>query len=214
MNHRTSHILYGYWNEVRGDRMAPTRFEIEPSRITEILAETFILERIDSRSYPFRLAGTKICDQLGTEFRGRNFLEVVPAEDRSTLEHIFNSISEQGAVGVLEIESQDRQKRPVAFEVLVLPLVHGDSGVTRFLGSLAAIDPPIWLGYEQVNPSGLIRHTLIWPDGRPHAVLARNNRQAPFIPELANARVVRQNRRQFRILDGGRTHSSPDRIPD
>ena len=40
--------LYSYWNEVRAGRLAPQRLEIEPSRIAGVLAETFMLERVDA----------------------------------------------------------------------------------------------------------------------------------------------------------------------
>jgi hypothetical protein len=204
MNLRTSHILYGYWNEVRGERMAPCRFEIEPSCISEILSETFILERLDARTFPFRLAGTRICDNFGVELRGRNFLELVPDDDRPVLESMLSSVTDQGAVAVCEIEARDDGGRSVAFEVIVLPLTHEGASIRRYLGAVTAIDPPVWLGYQRLWPSGLLRHNLMWPDGRPHAVIERSNRQSPFISSLANARVVRQNRRQFRILEGGR----------
>lgn len=204
MNQRTSHILYGYWNEVRGDRLAPGRFEIEPSRITNILSETFILEKADSRSYPFRLAGTRICDHFGTELRGRNFLDLIPEDDRDTVERDFADAMDQGAVAVFEIEASDPAARTVAFELIVLPLVHGARTVSRYVGAMSAINPPHWLGHQPLGVSGLLRRHIVWPDGRPHAVVERQNRQAPFVPELAKARIVRQNRRQFRILDGGR----------
>jgi hypothetical protein len=114
------------------------------------------------------------------------------------------AVTAQGAVAVLETEAQDQRGRPVAFEAIVLPLLHGENGVQRYLGAVSAIDPPSWLGYEKLEPSGLIRQTTVWPDGRPHAVVEKSRRQSPFVPALANARIVRQNRRQFRILDGGR----------
>ena len=47
MQQRTNQILFAYWNDVRGERLAPRRFEIEPARIATILPETFILERLD-----------------------------------------------------------------------------------------------------------------------------------------------------------------------
>ena len=75
MKQKTSQILFAYWNEVRGSRVAPRRFEIEPSRISEILPETFILERLDRETYRFRLAGTRICEEFGQELRGTNFLD-------------------------------------------------------------------------------------------------------------------------------------------
>ncbi len=204
MKQRTSHILFSYWNDVRGDRLAPRRFEIEPSCIATILAETFILERVDSRTYAFRLAGTKICEQFGMEFRGRNFLDLTGASDRGALEQDLAAITDQGAAGVLEFEACDPSGRPVRFEALVLPLTHGRQGVTRYLGAISAIEPPPWIGFEALKPHALLSHTLFWPDGRPHAVLERTNRQAPFVPELAAAKIVRFNRRHFRVLEGGR----------
>ena len=214
MQQRTSHILYNYWNDVRGVRLAPRRFEIEPSRISKILAETFILERTDSHNYSFRLAGTRICEQFGMEFRGRNFVELAGEADRSALEQDLATITDQGAVGIFELEARDRQERPVRFETIVLPLIHGRQGVSRYVGSFSAVDTPPWLGFEPLQPHGLTSRRLMWPDGRPHAVVERVNRQAPFLPELANARIVRFNRQHFRVLDGGRKPSRPGELSD
>ncbi len=205
MKQRSSHILYNYWNEVRGTRLAPRRFEIEPSHISSILAETFILERVDAHTYTFRLAGTRICEQFGMEFRGRNFIDLAGEADRDAMEFVFANITNQGAVGLFEIEARDRENKPVHFEALALPLLHGNQGVTRYVGALSAIDSPPWLGHQPLKPHALTMHTLMWPDGRPHAVFERTNHQAPFAPEFANARVVRFNRRHFRILDGGKS---------
>mgnify|MGYP002386686614 CR=1 FL=1 len=74
MKHKTSQSLYGYWNEVRRGRLAPRRFDIEPSRISQILPATFILERVESERYLFRLAGTRLCEIFAREFRGTNFV--------------------------------------------------------------------------------------------------------------------------------------------
>ncbi|MEQ1673140.1 MAG: PAS domain-containing protein, partial [Hyphomicrobium sp.] len=34
--------LYTYWNDIRAGRLAPKRFEIEPSQIASMLPDTFI----------------------------------------------------------------------------------------------------------------------------------------------------------------------------
>jgi len=57
MRHPTSQALYAYWNEMRGERIAPQRLEIQPARIGAVLPDTFILERCDSRTFRYRLAG-------------------------------------------------------------------------------------------------------------------------------------------------------------
>ena len=161
----------------------------------------------DRRTYTFRLAGTKICEQFGKEFRGRNFLDFAGATDRSELEQDLAVITDQGAAGVLEFEACDPSGRPVTFEALILPLTHGRQGVSRYVGAISAIDPPPWIGFEALKPHALLSHSLFWPDGRPHAVIERTNRQAPFVPELAAAKIVRFNRRHFRVLEGGRKDS-------
>lgn len=203
MKLKTSQILYSYWNEVRGDRIAPRRFDIEPARIGGILPETFILEQVDRQTYRFRLAGTRICEQFGAEFRGLNVLDLVEGEDRTTLERLLLELAAQGGVGVLTLEAEASPGRIARFEVVLLPLVHTRTSIDRFLGSISAVDAPAWLGTERLGRTRLIAHEMIWPDGRPHALVQRYHNQTPFLPVMANARIVRQDRRQFRVFDGG-----------
>lgn len=203
MQQKTTKILYGYWNDVRDGRLAPRRFDIEPAHLSEVLPDTFMLERIASSIYRYRLAGTRICDQFRTEFRGVNFLDGWPAEDTDTLARDLSTISEQGGVGLFTIEARNLNGGTAQFEILVLPLVHTEGRVDRYLGSICALEPPDWLGRERLVHRRLLRHEVIWPDGRPHSVVARAFQQAPFLPQIRNARIVRQERRQFRVYEGG-----------
>ncbi len=203
MKHKTTQALYAYWNDMRNGRFAPRRFEIEPARIAELLPETFVLERLDAETYRFRLSGTRISDDFGHDFRGQNFLDGWMEEDRITLVRQLGSIASQGSVGVLEIEASSPGRRSTHFEVLLLPLLHNRDSVDRFLGSIAALDPPSWLGAERLDRKRLVSHTMIWPDGRPHQMIDKMHRQSPFLPHVRNARIVRIDRRQFRVYDGG-----------
>jgi hypothetical protein len=205
MKQKTSQILFAYWNGVRGDRMAPRRFEIEPARIASILPETFILERLDSDTFVHRLAGTRLCEQFGYEFRGTNFLDGWSEEDRLTIAQQFAQATAQGGVLILDVEAGplDQTRPRVAFEMALMPLVHTSSSVTRLLGSSTAIDPPSWLGSEKLNSRRLKAHHIVWPDGRPQALGDRHRNQAPFIASLSGARLVKSERRSFRVLDGG-----------
>lgn len=212
MRHRTTTTLYSYWNELRGGRIAPRRFEIEPARIGEILPDTFILERTDWHTYPFRLAGTRICERFGFEFRGTNMLVGWSDDDQATLEERLATISQQGGVGLFTIDAQTPNARHVSLELLILPLVHMQTSADRFLGSIAALETPDWLGSEPVCSKRLMSNELIWPDGSPHAVVQPLDRQVPFLPHIRTARIVRQNERQFRVYDGGRGKSDHDKI--
>ncbi|MFM2421595.1 MAG: hypothetical protein RL291_125 [Pseudomonadota bacterium] len=211
MRQKTTQILYAYWNEVRGDRLAPKRFDIEPGRIANILSETFILERAPDGDYPFRLAGTRICEVFGTEFRGLNFLDAWAVDDRLTLERQLQTAAQQGGVVVFAFEALGQDPaRSAAFEGILLPLTHQNGGVLRFLGSLSPLLSPPWLGVERLKAWRLIDHELIWPDGRPHAVADKMRqeslaevRRGQNVVALSGARIVRGERRAFRVLEGG-----------
>lgn len=205
MKERTSHLLFTYWNEVRASRLAPRRFEIEPSRIASILPETFVLERQSRSEYPFRLAGTRLCEQFMREFRGRNLLELWQGEDREAGERVLESVCRDGAVGVIGFEASARTRRRVTCEMVLLPLVHSGNEISRLLGSIAIAEQPSWLGSEPLWETHITSFNLIWPDGKPHAVVSRLERQAPFARNAQAARIVKAERRSFRVYDGGLT---------
>jgi hypothetical protein len=205
MKQKTNQILFDYWNEVRGDRMAPRRFEIEPARIAAILPETFILERLDSESFMYRLAGTKLCEQFGVEFRGTNFLDGWGNDDHALLSQHLVNVCTQGGVLAFDLETGpvEQRGRKVQFEVVMLPLMHTGSVVTRLVGAMSAINPPAWVGSERLVHKSVATHNLLWPEGRPHSIAEKFRSQAPLLASLAGARLVKVDRRSFRVLDGG-----------
>jgi hypothetical protein len=213
MKHKTSQSLYAYWDEVRRGRMAPRRFDIEPSRISDLLSETFILERPDAATLRFRLAGTRICEDFGGEFRGTSFLAGWSADDRLTLERRLASVAHHGAVGLFTFAAATAHGRAVHYEMLVLPLTHTNDAVDRLLGALGALQRPDWLGTDRLTTKRLLDDELIWPDGRPHPGSAQLPNQAPFLPHVRCARIVRSKNRQFRVYEGGLGVSGPGGDP-
>jgi hypothetical protein len=195
-----SRMIYAYWNKVRGSRIAPRRFEIEPARIASILSETFILEHPEAGIFRFRLVGTRICEQLGSEFKGSNFIDIVD-EGRITLRDHVAKIAADGCVGLFELEASARG-RVARFETILLPLVHTRGTIDRFLGALSAIDPPQWLGLEPLRARRLSRCSLIWPDGPPPAPIERECTRVPP-HDMRHVRLVTVGRRQFRVYEGG-----------
>ena len=120
-------------------------------------------------------------------------------------------ISRHGSVGVFSLSCESREGHTVNFEMLLLPLVHLRDTVDRFLGSIAPVGRPLWLGHEPLVKTTITGHELIWPDGRPHAMIDSAHRQAPFLPHMHEARIVRSDRRQFRVYDGGLSNSEDER---
>ncbi|MEJ1934798.1 PAS domain-containing protein, partial [Nostoc sp. NIES-2111] len=70
MKHPASRTLFSYWDTLRGERTAPERSELDPGAIRNILADTFILEVDAGQTFPFRLAGTRVCALYGRDLKG------------------------------------------------------------------------------------------------------------------------------------------------
>jgi len=205
MKEAVSRSLYSYWNNLRRDRIAPKRFEIEPSAIATYLPDTFILERFDHATLRFRLAGTRISEAFGIEFRGLNLLDLFDAADVQILQRQIALITSQGAVGVFRVAADSVAGLSAEFEIVLLPLTHTREVVDRFLGSVAVVDRPSWLGTVALRRRKLIGHDIFWPDGRPRGLIDDRERQTPFLPMVREARIVRSDRRQFRVYEGGRS---------
>lgn len=204
MKNRTTQIIYSYWNEVRHGRLAPRRFDIEPARIAGILAETMILEHAADGAIRFRLAGTRIAEQFGTELRGHSFLDMWSPDEAATLRHQLNSLEREGGTLLMEIEASTSTGRRVAFEAILLPLIHTRDEVDRFLGSISCATPPHWLGTEPLTDLRLVASHIVWPEGRPHSAAEQFTQPPVLAAANAGSRIVRFDRRQFRVLDGGR----------
>lgn len=216
MKHKTSETLYAYWNAVRGTHLAPRRFDIEPAKISGILSSTFMLERIDAKTYRYRLAGTAVCNLFGAELRGTNFLDGWPPDDHLLLTRRFSVLSGRGAAELIHLEAAPTGRASVPFELLLLPLRHTGETLDRVLGSFVALDNPGWLGHLPLTSKRLIANEFIWPAenpgsepvGKANPLFARPA-HVPLALTPNGGRIVRSERRQFRVLNGG-LHQSPE----
>ncbi len=207
MRHKASQHLYDYWNRLRGPRLAPRRFEIEPASIGDALPDTFILERRDTGTFPYRLAGTRLCERFKKEFRGHDFLASWNAQDISTLRSRLNAIAAQGGVILLLANTETASGKSLQVEILILPLVHTQVCADRVLGVVSPLTVPSWLGLEPLQAMHLVTDEIIWPDRHSQASVAGSedidDRQSPFVQCIRQSRIVRSDRRQFRVFDGG-----------
>jgi hypothetical protein len=203
--------LYSYWNEVRAGRIAPQRLEIDPARISAILSQTFMLEVLKPGTYPYRLAGTRLCEMLGSELRGKNFLDGWSEEDRRGLESQLATIGAQGAAAHLTLEGIFDVRHRVELEVNLLPLLHGGK-ITRIIGAINVTSAPHWLGSAPLRNLRVKQHRLFWPDGRPHASALRPANQGPLgALSTPDARATKADRRRFRVVEGGRASGKHDK---
>ena len=217
MKHDNSRALFAYWNSVRGNRIAPKRFDIEPGRLGTVLPDTFILERGPENALFYRLAGTRLCEGFGLDLRGRDFLEGLTLSDRNKLKPHLDAVITHGAVLVQTLEIESSAASRGTAEVLLLPLTHTRDSIDRFLGCIVWLDQFAALKEHVITSRRLLDCQLVWPNGPgelPTTQPPRHadpTRQTPFLPHIRNARIVRQDRRQFRVYDGGLTKPPLDK---
>ncbi len=262
--------LYAYWTSLRGDAIAPRRFDIEPSRIAPLLPHTFILEKLSPRDYRYRIAGTSVCEIFGLEMRDQSFFDGWEAADQLILERTLAVVTRRGGVARFELDAKreldasGRFSRPglgtantVQLRGVLLPLLHTEGRIDRVLGALSIKEPtgPVPEAHSQRPLAGwrLAALDTEWPRNPsvsipageapgtpvgvdPDAIQARllgqdrdwlsaaassaaarttdngdradgdrghGDRQAPFAPHIRKARIVRSDRRQFRVYEGG-----------
>ncbi|MEM7774528.1 MAG: PAS domain-containing protein [Pseudomonadota bacterium] len=208
MKQKTSRVLFDYWNALRQGRPAPRRLDIEPSRISRILAETMVLERVDFETYRFRLAGTEIAYIFGYELRGCNFVDLWPAmPDRTAVLSALSRVTRRLGGACIEFQAFDLDGKRARFEMMLLPLVHNSETVDRYLGTITEIPSNQSAAGRPLSALELISDEPIWPDAerRDMPKPALVGADPPLALDVRNARIVNMGRRRFRVYEGGRS---------
>jgi hypothetical protein len=191
MQQATTKKLYAYWNAIRNGRIAPKRFEVDPSKISELLRETFIVECSGASACRFRLAGTEVCQYFGRELRGEDLLSLWSPEDRRTISLTLETIIGKGAVGHGTFFGITESNRDAPFEFALMPLAHTGLSLSHILGTITAIDRPFWIGAHPIAALELRDVGVHWPIG------------SPDVFGVSSAEAAQEARRRFRILPGG-----------
>jgi hypothetical protein len=194
MKHASSRQVFEYWNEQRGDRIAPERGDIEPGPIRRALGDTFILGQDAEGVYRFRLAGTRTCALFCRELKGLDFIGLWAESERSKMQELVRAAAEECLGFIAGAEGQNGARATVGLEMLLLPLRRRHPSRTRLLGVLAPLVPPYWLGSTPIKRMncGTIRYLGA------HSGLISAPR---LVPGTDDARM----RHGLTIHDGGRS---------
>ena len=156
--------LYTYWNTIRGSRSAPDRRDIDPTRIRDALANTFILELEGQDKFSFRLAGSHLCTSYCRELKGRSFSSLWHDRDSDAMDTLLRAVTEDHAVALVTFQGTTALQTKVSFETILMPLRHNGSTHTRILGAMSALEEPYWLGVQPILEQRITGLRLIWPD--------------------------------------------------
>lgn len=128
-----------YWSALRRGDDIPSRSQVDPRGLENILSQTFILERVAPGIARFRLAGQKVNELAGMEVRGMPLTAFFTADARKTvsaaLEHMFDDPS------IIEFELKTEASRlrgSRSARMILLPLRSDLGDVSRALGVLVS----------------------------------------------------------------------------
>ena len=181
MKNTSSQIVYEYWDHLRGERAAPERGEVEPGKIRDALADTFVLE-MDAGHAVFRLAGTRVSALFGQELKGTSLDDLwKDPPDKDDLGRLLDAVMNEtaGAVAGLVAETQENER--LHLEMLLLPLRHRGKTHARMLGAMSPVSTPRWLGLRPIVGLRIISVRMMWPRSRFSTFASAAARRAGFI---------------------------------
>ena len=202
MKHPATVELFRYWNDLRGERSAPERNDIDPGAIRGILADTFMLEFDPDGGFPFRLTGTRVNALFDAEQKGRSFLEIWEPAERRNLLGVLLTVANGSCPVVAGATAAPAAQEPCPFELLLLPMRHHGQTHARILGLIKPVKAPAWLGLLPIGPMKLNALRVL-----DEAERAEPREKAPTPQRLAaRLRQVRNRSSKhptLRVIEGG-----------
>ena len=151
---------------------APTRADIEPSGIRNILGDTFVIETSHSQNHRFRIAGTRLCALFGRELKAESFVMLWQQTWQTAVRELIAVLIDEkvGIVAGATAATSDDTLAPVHLEMLLLPLAAQTRGEVHVMGTLSPMETPYWLGAKAVGPLalGMFRPAPPPPPRAPH----------------------------------------------
>ncbi len=138
---------HDYWQDKRGSRAMPSRTDLHPEEMTEILGSIILLDvSYDPLDFRYALFGSEIAEQYGYDCTGQSVREIQP-EGFNRL--IWNICEDALAVAgpIVHRIAFETETRRVHFERLALPLSGDGSRIDKFF-SVSEYQKEFWQRVE------------------------------------------------------------------
>ena len=121
MKHPVSREFFTYWESKRGEARAPERGDVDPSALRELLGDIFVLSYDDAATYPFRVAGTRVCALFGRDMKNASFPALFGRESRGEIEEIISAVAEETLPAIAGLTAATPDGGRAHLELLLLP---------------------------------------------------------------------------------------------
>ena len=128
-----------YWAGLRRGDEIPSRAQVDPRGLENILSQTFILERVAPGIARFRLAGQRVNELAGMEVRGMPLTAFFTAEARKTVSAALENMFDEPSIIEMELQTEaTRLRGSRSARMILLPLRSDLGDVSRALGVLVS----------------------------------------------------------------------------
>lgn len=134
--------LYRYWQELRGKGALPSRADIDPVRIPDVLQNIGLFDVEEApRRYRIRLMGMQIVRWYGCDLTGR-YLDEIDFGDRPVFTFaLLDQVVEQRVAGHMTGEYTKQDGRTIRYERLFMPLSNEGTRVDMVIGAAFELPP-------------------------------------------------------------------------
>ncbi|MGO1120083.1 PAS domain-containing protein [Rhodovibrionaceae bacterium A322] len=131
--------VYSYWQEKRGDRLAPARADIDPLDLPKLLPWLTILKvfrdpKTDELDFQATLVGTKVVQFMGRDVTNQHFGEIFKGPQAVVIKAAYDRVAREADVCYSQFDAGWMNKDYIFYERLLLPLSDDNKVVNRLMG--------------------------------------------------------------------------------
>ena len=124
--------LYEYWLEKKGDRVAPSRADISPADIVEVLPWIYLIEIVGER-LRIRLAGTAVTAEYGSGLTGKYLDEIGLGRAQAPALAEYEKATREIVPVASAWKYTNKEGRELDYERVILPLSADGKTVNMFI---------------------------------------------------------------------------------
>ena len=130
--------LRAYWEALRQGMQIPSRADLDPRGMADILDRVFVGERIGQGIARLRIAGMALAELAGTDMKGLPLSSLFLPEARARLAEALELVLTGDTLVEMQLQAEEGIGRPrLDGRLLLLPLRPGKDGFPLVLGCLA-----------------------------------------------------------------------------
>lgn len=168
-----------YWEGLRRNGGLPTRADLDPRGMANVLDHVFVAERIGTGIARLRIAGSGMADLCGMDMKGLPLSVLAVPEARLRLADVLERVFTDPQVAELHLEAETSIGRPaLAARLLLLPLQAEGTATRELVLGCLATDGDLGRAPRRFGISRVVQERLALPAGlvMPHAAIEEPQR--------------------------------------